>query len=242
MALTKVPAVTGLFWFTKILTTGMGETASDFLAKTFDPVLAVAGALLVLAAALAWQLRTLRYVTGVYWLAVVMVSVFGTMAADVLHKVVGIPYAGSAAGFAVLLLALFGLWYKVEGTLSVDTITGTRRELFYWAAVLTTFALGTAVGDLTAATLGLGYLSSGFLFAGLILVPALAHRFLRLGAVLSFWWAYVLTRPLGASFADWLGVGKERGGLGLGTGPVTLAVLALVVVLVAYLSRRERTA
>ncbi|PYC66089.1 hypothetical protein C7C46_31700 [Streptomyces tateyamensis] len=220
----------------------MGETASDFLAKTFDPVLAVAGALLVLAAALAWQLRTLRYVTGVYWLAVVMVSVFGTMAADVLHKVVGIPYAGSAAGFAVLLLALFGLWYKVEGTLSVDTITGTRRELFYWAAVLTTFALGTAVGDLTAATLGLGYLSSGFLFAGLILVPALAHRFLRLGAVLSFWWAYVLTRPLGASFADWLGVGKERGGLGLGTGPVTLAVLALVVVLVAYLSRRERTA
>ncbi|WP_342775460.1 hypothetical protein [Streptomyces tateyamensis] len=234
--------MTGLFWFTKILTTGMGETASDFLAKTFDPVLAVAGALLVLAAALAWQLRTLRYVTGVYWLAVVMVSVFGTMAADVLHKVVGIPYAGSAAGFAVLLLALFGLWYKVEGTLSVDTITGTRRELFYWAAVLTTFALGTAVGDLTAATLGLGYLSSGFLFAGLILVPALAHRFLRLGAVLSFWWAYVLTRPLGASFADWLGVGKERGGLGLGTGPVTLAVLALVVVLVAYLSRRERTA
>jgi uncharacterized membrane-anchored protein len=234
--------VTGLFWLTKILTTGMGETTSDFLTKTYDPVLAVAGAFLLLAGSLVWQLRTKRYVTAVYWLAVVMVSVFGTMAADVLHVKLGIPYAASATGFAVLLLALFGLWYKVEGTLSVHEITGTRRELFYWAAVLTTFALGTAVGDLTAATLGLGYLSSGFLFAGLILVPALAYRFLKLGPVLSFWWAYVLTRPLGASFADWLGVSRTRGGLDLGTGPVSLAVLALVVVLVAYLSRRERTA
>ncbi|MFE0460478.1 hypothetical protein ACFW1A_14645 [Kitasatospora sp. NPDC058965] len=227
---------------TKILTTGMGETTSDYLAKTFDPVLAVGAAFLALAAALVWQLRTRRYVTAVYWLAVVMVSVFGTMAADVLHVVVGIPYAVSASGFGVLLLALFGLWYKVEGTLSVHEITGTRRELFYWAAVMTTFALGTAVGDLTAATLGLGYLSSGFLFAGLILVPALAHRFLRLGPVLSFWWAYVLTRPLGASFADWLGVSKARGGLALGTGQVSLAVLLLVIGLVAYLGRRERTA
>ncbi|WP_083977293.1 COG4705 family protein [Kitasatospora azatica] len=238
--LTKVPAVTAVFWLTKVLTTGMGETTSDYLARTVGPVPAVAGAALLLAGSLALQLRTRRYVVGVYWLAVVMVSVFGTMAADVLHVAVGVPYLASTIGFSVVLLALFALWYRVEGTLSVHSITGLRRELFYWAAVMTTFALGTAVGDLTASTVGLGYLSSGFLFAALIAVPALAYRWLRLGPILAFWWAYVLTRPLGASFADWVGVSKQRGGLDLGTGPVSLAVGVVVLGLVVLLSRRER--
>jgi uncharacterized membrane-anchored protein len=237
-----VPAVTALFWLTKVLTTGMGETTSDYLARTLGPIPAVGGAALLLTGSLVLQFRTRRCVTAVYWLAVVMVSVFGTMAADVLHVAGGVPYAASTAAFSVALVALFALWYRVEGTLSVQSITGTRRELFYWAAVMTTFALGTAVGDLTAAGLGLGYLSSGFLFAGLIVVPALAHRFLKLGPVLAFWWAYVLTRPLGASFADWIGVSKQRGGLDLGTGPVSLVAAVLVVVLVAFLARRDRTA
>jgi uncharacterized membrane-anchored protein len=231
-----VPAVTAVFWVVKVLTTGIGETTSDFLVKTFPPEVVVPAALVALVAGLALQLRLRRYVAWVYWTAVLLVSVFGTMAADVLHVGLGVPYAASTAGFAAVLAAVLVLWYRAERTLSVHTITTRRRELFYWATVLTTFALGTAAGDWTAMSLGIGFLASGVLFAVVIALPAVAHAGFRLNAVLAFWAAYVVTRPLGASFADWLGVGPERGGVGLGTGPVSLVGLALLAALVGWLS------
>ncbi len=237
--LVKVPQVTAMFWVVKVLTTGMGETASDFLVHTINPFAAVGLGFLALVGSLALQLVARRYLPWVYWLAVAMVSVFGTMAADVLHIGLGVPYLVSCAGFALVLAGVFALWYSVERTLSIHSIATTRRELFYWATVLTTFALGTATGDLTATTLHLGYLASGLLFAVAIVVPALARARLGLGAVPAFWAAYVLTRPLGASFADWAGVSAARGGLALGTGPVTLVLAALIVVAVGYLSSRE---
>ncbi|MFD7644547.1 hypothetical protein ACFV4P_28315 [Kitasatospora sp. NPDC059795] len=236
----KVPQVTAGFWVVKVLTTGMGETTSDYLARTLGPVPAVAGATVLLAAALFAQARAGRYRPAVYWAAVVMVSVFGTMAADVAHVALGVPYAVSAGAFTLALAAVFWVWRRTEGTLAVETVRGGRREVFYWAAVMATFALGTAVGDLTAATLGWGYLPSGLLFAALIAVPALGHRLLRLPPVLAFWWAYVLTRPLGACFADWAGVGRERGGLDLGTGPVSLVLAGLIVLAVLALAAGER--
>ncbi|MFJ9694286.1 hypothetical protein [Kitasatospora sp. NPDC101183] len=241
--LSKVPQVTAVFWAVKVLTTGMGETTSDYLARTLGPVPAVGSAALLLAAALFAQARARRYVPAVYWAAVVMVSVFGTMAADTAHVALGVPYAASAVAFAAALALVFALWRRTEGTLAVETVAGGRREVFYWCAVMATFALGTAVGDLTAATLGWGYLPSGLLFAALILVPALAHRLLRLSPVLTFWWAYVLTRPLGACFADWAGVSHERGGLDLGTGPVSLVLAVVILAAVAALEaggRRRR--
>jgi uncharacterized membrane-anchored protein len=239
--LVKVPPITALFWLIKVLTTGMGETASDFLARTVDPPIAVAAAAAVLAVALALQLRASRYRAGVYWFAVVMVSVFGTMAADVLHVGFGIPYVVSTLAFAVALAVVLAAWYAAQRTLSIHTVTRGRPELFYWATVLVTFALGTAAGDLTATTLGWGYLASGLVFAAAIGVPALAFRAGRLNAVAAFWAAYVITRPLGASFADWMGVPTSRGGLGWGTGPVTALWAGVIVVLVAYLVlRRDR--
>jgi uncharacterized membrane-anchored protein len=237
-ALSKVPEITVLFWVIKVLTTGMGETASDYLAHRFAPPVAVGMGALAFAAALLLQFAARRYVAWVYWLAVVMVSVFGTMAADVLHVGLGIPYLVSTVFFMVVLAAVFVVWYRVEGTLSIHRIDSRRREVFYWAAVLATFALGTAAGDLTATTFGWGYLASGVVFAVAIAVPAVAHRGLGLGAVAAFWIAYVITRPLGASFADWMGVSAARGGLAWGTGPVTLGWLAAIVVLVAYLAAR----
>ncbi|WP_371495027.1 hypothetical protein [Kitasatospora sp. NBC_00374] len=238
----KVPQVTAAFWLVKILTTGMGETTSDYLARTLGPIPAVGSAGLLLAAALFAQARTRRHVPAVYWSAVVMVSVFGTMAADVAHVALGVPYAVSALAFALALAAVFGLWRRTEGTLAVETVSGGRREVFYWSAVMATFALGTAVGDLTAATLGWGYLTSGVLFAALIAVPALGHRLLRVPSVLAFWWAYVLTRPLGACFADWAGVSRQRGGLDLGTGPVSLVLAVVIMAAVGWPAAAARRA
>ncbi|MFH9866663.1 hypothetical protein ACH4NT_11350 [Streptomyces lydicus] len=232
----KVPQVTALFWGVKVLTTGMGETASDYLGRTLGPIPAGSLGLAGLVALLVLQFRTTRYRPWVYWSAIVMVSVFGTMAADVVHVVAGIPYPVSAIAFSLGLAALLTVWYASEGTLSIHSIRTRRRETFYWATVLATFALGTAVGDLTAGTLHWGYLASGLLFTALIAVPALSGRFLGLNAVAAFWWAYVLTRPLGASFADWMGVSTARGGLGWGTGPVTLALVVPIVLLVGYLA------
>ncbi|WP_230209223.1 hypothetical protein [Nostocoides sp. HKS02] len=236
-ALSKVPEVTAIFWVTKVLTTGMGETASDFLVRRINPFVAVALGAVAFAVALSLQFRVRRYVPWVYWLAVSMVSVFGTMAADVVHIGFGVPYAVSTVFFAVALAAVFGVWYATERTLSIHSITTVRRELFYWLTVLTTFALGTAAGDLTASTMRLGYFASGVLFAVVIAVPAIAHRSLGLNAIVAFWFAYIVTRPLGASFADWLGVPASRRGLDLGTGPVTLALAVVIAVLVGYLSR-----
>jgi uncharacterized membrane-anchored protein len=239
-ALNRVPRVTAMFWVVKVLTTGMGETTSDFFVKRFPPEIVVPIAFVVLVAMLVAQFRLRRYVAAVYWTTALAVSVFGTMAADVLHVGLGVPYFASSAGFAVVLALVFVLWYRSEHTLSVHAITTRRRETFYWATVLTTFALGTAVGDWTAMSLGLGYLASGVVFAGIIALPALAHRFLGLNAVLAFWFAYVITRPLGASFADWLAVSPARGGLDLGPGPVSLVALAVFAVLVGVLAVRRR--
>ncbi|MCL2552389.1 MAG: hypothetical protein FWE15_03050 [Actinomycetia bacterium] len=236
----KVPVqITAWFWLTKVLTTGMGETTSDFLGRALNPAVAGAIGLLGLVGALLLQFRTPRYSPWIYWFAVVMVSVFGTMAADVVHVIAGVPYAVSTVAFAVLLAVVLVAWHRSEGTLSIHSITTKRRERFYWATVLTTFALGTACGDLTAGTLHLGYFSSGLLFTVAIAVPAVA-RVMGLNAVAAFWWAYVLTRPLGASFADWMGVPTHRGGLGWGTGPVSLALAALIVVAVGYLAVEHR--
>jgi len=233
----KVPEVTVLFWVIKVLTTGMGEAASDFLGKTnlvLGGVVGVGG----LALALWLQLRAERYVARTYWFAVAMVAVFGTMVADVLHVVAGVPYSVSTIVCAAAVAAVFWLWHRSEGTLSIHSITTRRREHFYWTTVLATFALGTAAGDLTADQLGWGFLASGLLFAAVMLVPALGRWKLGMGEVLAFWSAYVVTRPLGASFADWLGKPPSFGnGLGYGDGTVAAVATGLIVVLVAWVSR-----
>jgi uncharacterized membrane-anchored protein len=231
-----VPEVTALFWVVKILTTGMGETTSDYLARVLGPVMAGALGIIGITGLLALQFRASRYRAWTYWAAIVMVSIFGTMAADVVHVVVGIPYVVSTIAFAVILAAILMSWYASEGTLSIHSVRTRRRETFYWATVFVTFALGTAVGDLSASGLHLGYLTAGVLFTILIAIPALAYRFLRLNAVAAFWWAYILTRPLGASFADWMSTTRTHGGLNLGTGTVSLALAIPILVLVAYLA------
>ena len=231
----KVPAATLAFWIIKVLTTGMGETASDWLARAVDPVLAVAASGFVLAVLLIAQLTAGRYRRWLYWATVAMVSVFGTMAADVTHVVLGVPYPVSALAFGAAVACLLLVWHRIEGTLAIHSITTTRRELFYWATVAATFALGTAAGDLTATTTRLGYLGSGVLFVIAIAVPAIAHRFFGMNGVLAFWIAYVLTRPLGASFADWIAVPHSRGGLDLGTGTITLLLIGAIAVGVALL-------
>ncbi|QWT24114.1 hypothetical protein KPL76_01355 [Subtercola sp. PAMC28395] len=239
-ALSKVPEATALFWLAKILTTGMGETASDFLNVNFEPLFVIPFAALALAGALVLQFRTARYTPWVYWLAVALVSVFGTMAADVAHVALGIPYLASTVVFAVALAVVFVLWRRTEKTLSIHSITTPRRETFYWLTVLVTFALGTAAGDLTATIFGFGYFGSGILFAVIIAVPAIGYWKFRLNPVFAFWFAYIVTRPLGASFADWIAVSPARGGLGLGTGPITLVLVALIAACVAVMASRHR--
>src|SRR5262249_41196749 len=216
--------------------TGMGEATSDYLVHRFNPEIAVVAGFTAFAVAMVLQLRTRRYNTWLYWLAVVMVAVFGTMAADVLHVGLGLPYAVSTAFYMVVLAVIFVLWYRSEGTLSIHSIYTRRREVFYWATVLATFALGTAAGDLTAKVAGLGYLGSGVMFAVVIAVPAVAYRWLGLNALAAFWFAYIVTRPLGASFADWLAWPPSAGGLGLGHGVVSLVSTAIIVGLVAYMA------
>ncbi|AYG78287.1 hypothetical protein DWB77_00394 [Streptomyces hundungensis] len=235
----KVPQVTAVFWIVKVLTTGMGETASDYLGRSLGPIPAGGLGFVGLVVALVLQLRSARYQPWTYWSAIVMVSVFGTMVADVIHVIAGIPYTVSTVVFTLALGGVFVAWYSSERTLSIHAIRTRRRETFYWATVLITFALGTAVGDLTAGTLGLGYFTSGCLFTVLIAVPALSRSVFGLNSVAAFWWAYILTRPLGASFADWMGVPAARHGLGWGTGPVTLALIVPIAVLVGYLAARH---
>jgi len=238
--LTKAPAATGLFWITKILTTGMGETTSDYFARIMNPIVAVSIAGILLLLMLVIQIKTRKYTAWMYWTTVIMVSVFGTMAADVLHVGLGIPYIVSTLFFAITLIIIFTVWHKTEKTLSIHSITTPRRELFYWATILTTFALGTAVGDLCATTLRLGYFSSGILFAILILIPTILYFNKKLSAIPAFWIAYILTRPLGASFADWMGVSHTRGGLGLGTGFVSLVLLVIIIFLIS-ITRENKT-
>lgn len=233
----RVPDPTAMFWTLKLLTTGVGEVASDFLVKTFDPVPVVLIAAVGFAGVAVVQLTARRYMPWRYWSFVLAVAVFGTMIADVTHLVVGIPYAISTVLFAVVLAAVFAAWRRTEGTLSVHSVDTRRREFFYWATVISTFALGTAFGDMTATTLRLGYLGSAFLFAGLIALPVVLFR-VGLPATVAFWWAYVLTRPLGASVADWLALPPARGGLDLGYAAITAGGVGLLAIGVAMVQSR----
>lgn len=234
----RVAEVSATFWVIKGLSTALGEAASDYLVVAINPVVAVLAGFVAFVAALAVQLTRGRYTPWAYWLAVVMVGIFGTMAADVVHVVLGVPYLVTSIGYAAVLAAVFWAWWRVEGTLAVHAVTTWRRELFYWAAVAATFATGTAVGDMTARPLHLGYAGSIVLFAVVICVPAIGYRWWHWNPVASFWIAYVLTRPLGASVADWAGKGPEVGGLGWGDGPVALAFAVAIAVLVVSLSWR----
>lgn len=231
----KVPEVTVYFWIVKLLSTAMGESTSDYLVFHINPYVAVIFGCIGLVVSLILQFSVQRYIPWVYWLAVVMVAVFGTMAADVTHVVLGVPYLISTIFFASALAIIFIAWYTTEKTLSIHSIYTRRREMFYWATVMATFALGTAAGDMTASTLGLGYFPSFVLFAILFAVPAVAHRFFGLNAIVAFWFAYVITRPLGASFADWMGK-PFLGGLGLGDARVALVLAILIIIFVGYLT------
>jgi uncharacterized membrane-anchored protein len=232
----KVPAVTALFWVIKVLTTGMGEAAADALARVNILLAGVVG-LVGFVLAMRWQFRSRAYRAETYWFAVAMVAVFGTMAADAVHIVLGVPYGPSTVFFAIVVASLFRSWYRGEGTLSIHSIVTRRRETYYWLTVLATFALGTAVGDLTATTLQLGFFGSAVLFAVAIAVPALGWWRFGLNPVVAFWSAYVLTRPLGASVADWFGKPHSfAGGLGYSDGLVAVVSAGLIVALVAYLA------
>ena len=235
-AASKVPLITAYFWIIKLLSTAMGEATSDYMVRTINPVIAVLFGFAGFAIAMVLQFRAKAYNAWIYWLAVVMVAVFGTQAADVLHIKFHVPYVASTTFYAIVLAVIFILWYRTEGTLSIHSIRTPRRELFYWATVLATFAMGTATGDLTAKTLNLGYLASGIWFLVAFAAVAVAHWKFGLNPILAFWIAYVLTRPVGASFADYIAFPQSVGGLGVGHGPVALVLTVVIVILVAYLA------
>jgi uncharacterized membrane-anchored protein len=236
--LRKVPEVTVFFWLIKVMATTVGETAADFLNDHVG--LGLTGTTLVMSAllvgALVAQFRSERYVPATYWVTVVLISVVGTLAADNLVDNFGVPLIVTTVGFGAVLAVTFGAWYRSEGTLSIHTIVTARREAFYWAAILFTFALGTSAGDLVAEELHLGYQVSALIFAALIGGVAVAHSRFRVDAVLSFWAAYVLTRPLGASVGDYLSQPHRHGGLELGTIKTSAVFLAVIFGLVSYLS------
>jgi uncharacterized membrane-anchored protein len=235
----KVPEITFLFWVIKLLTTCGGEAVSDYLALGNRQVGAVVEAgLLVIA--LVWQFRTRRYVAAAYWSLAYAIAIFGTGVSDALHLFVGIPYAGTTLLWAVVLALLFWLWHRSEGTLSIHSIVTRRREAYYWAVVFATFALGTALGDFTASVLGLGYLASAIMFFFIILIPAVAWGRFGLNSVVAFWFAYVVTRPLGASLADYLGRARSLSGIGFGSGRVAVIVTITVAILVGYLTITHR--
>ncbi len=235
--LRKVPEITVFFWIIKLLTTAMGESSSDYLVHTFDPIVAVGIGAICFAGSIILQFWVKKYSPWIYWLAITMVALFGTMVADIVHIVLDVPYLMSTIAFAVILAIIFSIWYKVEKTLSIHSISTPRRELFYWLTVITTFALGTATGDMTAVTLHLGYLTSGILFAVLFVIPLIAYKFFHASEVLAFWTAYIFTRPFGASFADWFGRTPDLGGIGIGTGKTSIILTILIVLLVAYITR-----
>jgi uncharacterized membrane-anchored protein len=237
ITLTKVPQIIAFFWLTKIATTAMGETTSDWMNGFLGPAIAIPLMLIALVWTMRRQFRADRYDAWTYWGVVVMVAIFGTSAADALHVGLGIAYIDSTIFYSLVLAAIFAAWYRSEGTLSIHSVRTRRREAFYWATVLATFALGTAAGDMTATSLHLGYFGSIVLFAALIAVPFVGYRYLGLNEVVAFWAAYVLTRPLGASIADFAAVEHSRGGLGLGAGGVSLILAAAVILLIRRLAK-----
>jgi uncharacterized membrane-anchored protein len=240
--LNKVPEVTLYFWVIKIMCTTVGETAADYLNTNLGFGLTkttyVSGGLLI--ALLAVYLRLRRYVAPLYWLVVVVISVFGTLITDNLTDRYNVSLVTSTTIFSIALAIVFAVWYASERTLSIHTIFTTRREAFYWLAILFTFALGTAAGDLAAEKLALGYGVSALIFGGVIALITLAHYTFRLNAVLAFWLAYILTRPLGASIGDGLSQPKHAGGLGLGTTGTSYLFLACILALVAFLTVTRR--
>jgi len=242
--LNKVPEVTIFFWVIKIMATTVGETAADFLNDHVG--LGLTGTTLVmsvgLAAALWWQFRARKYVPVIYWTAVVLISVVGTLATDNLTDNLGVPLALTTAVFSLALAVTFWLWYRQEGTLSIHSIFTSRREAWYWLAILFTFSLGTAAGDLLAEQLSLGYWISALLFGACIAAITVAHFRFRMDAVLAFWLAYILTRPLGASIGDYLSQPRANGGLGLGTTGTSAIFVVVIFGLVLYLTKTKRDA
>jgi uncharacterized membrane-anchored protein len=234
--LNKVPEVTIFFWVIKVMATTVGETAADFLNTKLNLGLTGTSVLMasLLIIVLVFQFRARRYIPAVYWLAVVLISVVGTLITDNLTDNFGVSLWTATTIFAVAMFASFGAWFAVEKTLSIHTITTTRREAFYWSSILWTFALGTAAGDLIAEKLDLGYWKSALLFGGLIALVVAGRLLLNLNAVAAFWMAYVLTRPLGASIGDYLTAAKVDGGLGIPTYAVTAVFLTTIVGLVIY--------
>jgi len=231
----KVPEIIILFWVVKILTTAGGEATSDYL-KTWGNIGGGGTEVVLFVVGLALQFGTRRYRAFAYWFLAFAIAIFGTGVSDFLHLDVGIPYGGTTLLWAVVLIAIFWMWHRSEGTLSIHSITTRRRECFYWATVFATFALGTALGDFTATALGLGYLASGIIFGVIILLPALAWWRLGLNGVVAFWMAYVVTRPLGASFADYISKPRNISGIGFGDGPTAVVFAVAVLVLVLYLA------
>ncbi|UVK43016.1 hypothetical protein BPNPMPFG_004760 [Mesorhizobium sp. AR07] len=234
----RVPEVTVEFWLIKLMAVTMGETAADYLAVNMGFGLSATSALMVgvLCIALVIQFSKKRYVPWAYWLAVVLISVVGTLVTDNLSDNFGVPLETSTILFTVLLAATFAVWYALERTLSIHTIFTTRREALYWLAILFTFALGTASGDLVAERFEVGYLTTGLLFGAVIALVAAAHYLLKLNAILAFWLAYIFTRPLGASFGDLLSQPMEYGGLGLGTTYTSLLFLTAIVLIVMWIT------
>jgi uncharacterized membrane-anchored protein len=236
--LNKVPEVTLYFWIIKILATTVGETFADYLNSTMG--IGLTGTTLVmsgfLAVALIYQFSLRRYVPFVYWLSVVLISVVGTLFSDNLVDNFGIGLPVTTVAFAAILAVVFAVWYRSEGTLSIHSITTTGREAFYWLAVLFTFALGTSAGDLTAERLSVGYWQSVILFAALIAITYIAHLRFHADAILTFWIAYILTRPLGASIGDYLSQPKDAGGLALGTTVTSIIFLTTILAVVAFLT------
>jgi uncharacterized membrane-anchored protein len=231
----KVPEITLAFWVIKLLTTAGGEATSDYLALGSHVTgAAVEAGLLIIG--LIWQFRVRRYTAAAYWFLAYAIAIFGTGVSDTMHLAVGIPYAGTTLLWAIVLAGIFTAWYRSERTLSIHSVVTRRREMFYWATVFATFALGTALGDFTAISLNLGYFSSVVLFFVVIMIPAVAWRGLGLNAVIAFWSAYVVTRPLGASVADYVSKSPSIGGLGFGDGRTALVTTVTVALGVAYLA------
>jgi uncharacterized membrane-anchored protein len=236
--LNKVPQITLVFWVIKILATTVGETAADFLNTRMG--FGLNGTSLVMSAlfviALVVQLTRRRYIPAIYCTVVVLVSIVGTLISDNLVDKLGVPLWTTSVVFALALTVVFATWWRSERTLSVHSIRTTKRELFYWAAILFTFALGTSAGDFLAETSGLGYGLAALTFAGMIALTALAYYAFKINGVLAFWIAYVLTRPLGASMGDLLSQTRHDGGLGLGTTATSAIFLTVIVAMVAFLT------
>jgi uncharacterized membrane-anchored protein len=234
----KVPEIIALFWVAKLLTTAGGEVSSDYL-KVYGNFGGGGAEIAMFVIGILLQFGTRRYRAFAYWFLAYAIATAGTGISDFLHLDAHIPYLGTTILWAVILAAVFRVWYRSEGTLSIHSITTQRREAFYWATVFATFALGTALGDFTATSLHMGYLTSGFFFLAVFLLPAIGWRWFGLNSIVAFWMAYIVTRPLGASFSDWISKPSHLTGLGFGNGPTALVFAVATVLVVSYLAVRR---